>query len=109
MLIEFIGTPGAGKTTLMREAAGFLAARGFRPMTVVEAARPCAARTALGKAVLRLTSPALHRALLWQVFYLLSALHRIGFCLRHLALVRLVLASQLRRPSSADVRRRRVL
>jgi len=109
MIIEFIGTPGAGKTTLMREAVRFLEGRGFRPLTVVEAARPCAGRTALGKTVLRLTPPSLHRALLWQVFYFFSLLHRIGFCFRHLALVRRVLASQLRRPSTADVRGRRVL
>jgi len=109
MIIEFIGTPGSGKTTLMREAARFLEGRGLRPVTIIEAARPCAGRTLLGQVLLRLTPPSLHRALLWQVFYFLSILHRIGFCLRHLALVRVVLATQLRRPSAADVRGRRVL
>ena len=109
MIIEFIGTPGAGKTTLMREAAKLLEERALRPRTVVDAARPFAERTAWGKVVRRLTPRSWHRPLLWQVFYVLSVLHRIKFCARHSALVRLVLGTQLRRPASANVRGRRVL
>ena len=101
LIIEFIGTPGAGKTTLVPAAIEALQEQGIRARTVVEAARPYAQRTLPGKAVSWLTPPALHRPLLWQVFYSLSLLNRFKFFLKNPRLVRQVLAAQIRRPIPA--------
>ncbi len=109
MIVEFIGTPGAGKTTLLPAVTEYLQEQGICARSVVEAARPYAQRTLLGAAVSRLAPPALRRPLLWQVFYHLSALYSIRFCVKHAKLIRQVLGSQKSRPVSADVRERRVL
>ncbi len=105
MVIEFIGTPGAGKTTLLPIVAEYLQERGIRARSVVEAARPYAQRTFLGRAVSRLVPQSLRRPLLWQVFYYLSALYRLRFFTKHPRLIRQVLSSQKRRPIPVDARR----
>lgn len=105
MIIELIGTPGAGKTTLAPAVIAELGTRGLRASTVLEAARPFVQRTLPGAAVARLAPPRLRRALLWQVFYQLSAAHRLRFCARHHRLIRHVLRAQRRRPIPAEERR----
>jgi thymidylate kinase len=109
ILLEFIGPPGAGKTTLLPAAAEALADRGLSVFTVAEAARPFARRTWPGAAVARLAPKRWRGPLLWQTFYRLSVLDRFRFCAGHKRLLRLVLASQWRRPAAADARQRRVL
>ena len=42
MVIEFIGAPGAGKTTLIPTVANICRTRGICARTVVDAARPSA-------------------------------------------------------------------
>jgi len=78
MIVEFVGTPGAGKTTLVPAIIDFLREKGLCGFTVLEAARPYAQRTWLGKTISLLPS-VLQRPLLWQVFYWLSARHRLQF------------------------------
>lgn len=98
MIVEFIGTPGAGKTTLLPVVADFYDAQGMRAYTVVEAARPFAARTVFGKVVRRLAPARWRRQLLWQVFYQLSRLYRLSFLARHWQLVWMVVRFQYQRP-----------
>lgn len=105
MIIEFIGTPGAGKTTLLPTVVDYLGERGIRARSVVDAARPYAERTLLGKAVSRLSPPGLRQPLLWQVFYYLSVLYRLKFFAQHPRLIWQVSSSQRRRPIPADARR----
>lgn len=104
MIIEFIGTPGAGKTTLMRAAAESLGARGYHAWAANDAARPVAARTVPGRAVAALPSR-WQRPLLWQLFYATARLERVRFYFRHRELVRRVRADQRRRPLAAADRR----
>lgn len=109
MIIEFIGGPGAGKTTLIPTVIESLQERGIKAYTVVDAARPYARRTVWGKLVGHLAPPSLRRPLLWQIFYRLSALYRLKFLLKHPRLIWRVWRSQWRRPAAADARRRKVL
>ena len=109
MVIELIGTPGAGKTTLIPAIVGSLRERGIEAFTVVDAARPYAQRTFWGKVVHSLAPRSLHRPLLWQLFYRLSTLYRLLFAIKHPRLIWQVLSSQLQRPEAADVRQRKVL
>lgn len=108
MIVEFIGAPGAGKTTLMATAMEFFREQGLKPYTVVEAARPFAQRTHIGK-IIALTPTSIRRPLLWQLFYRLSALRRWHFRRDHEALLDHVLAAQVGRPAEADVKKRKVL
>lgn len=98
MIIEFIGAPGSGKTTLLPVVIDHFNSLGYNAYTVVDAARPLAARTFLGKAVNHLLPPNLRRPLLWQVFYQLSKLYRIRFILRNWKLVWSVWSHQKSRP-----------
>jgi hypothetical protein len=105
MIVEFISTPGAGKTTLLPVVREHFNRLGYSAATVVEAARPFAGRTELGKTVNRLAPPALQRPLLWQVFYYYSRLHRSRFQAAHPDLTQTVLDFQRRRPISRPDRR----
>jgi thymidylate kinase len=109
MIIEFIGAPGAGKTTLMPTVIGFFQERGFDTFTVVEAARPFAQRSTIGQAIQALTPASWRRPLLWQLFYRLSGWQGRRFRQKHRQLMQYVLASQAHRPLAADVRQRQVL
>jgi broad-specificity NMP kinase len=96
--VEFVGTPGAGKTTLSNELVSLLKEEDIDASTVIGAAREHACRTVPGQAIVRLLPYALRRAFLWQLFYLLSILHIAPFTLQHFRLVRFVLRTQLARP-----------
>lgn len=109
MIVEFIGAPGAGKTTLIPAVVETLQTMGFRALTVVDASRSFASRTILGKTINRLSPLSWRKPLLWQVFYCLSILYRLKFCIRHPKLVWTVFHTQWQRPKSADVRQRKVL
>jgi thymidylate kinase len=109
LIVEFFGTPGAGKTTLLKAARTIFQENGFHAYSVVEAARPFARRTLLGKAVHLLSPAPYRRQLLWQVFYYASLLDRLKFRNRHPQLIRYVSKSQKLRPVEAAIRERRVL
>lgn len=105
MIVELIGAPGAGKTSLVPTVAAHFAELGLNARTVVEAARPCARRTLLGAALASLAPPRLERALLWQLFYQSSRGYRLRFFARHPRLIGHVLRSQRRRPIPPEERR----
>jgi hypothetical protein len=108
MIVELIGPPGAGKTTLLPMVAAFFQELGLGAFSAVDAARPCARRTLPGAAVTHLSPQALHRPLLWQVFYRLSTMYRLKFIATHPQLTWRLARLQRQRPADADVRRRRV-
>lgn len=108
MIIEFIGAPGAGKTTLMPTVMAFFQEQGLQAYKVVEAARPFAQRTPIGK-LIALAPAAWRRPLLWQLFYRLSAWRRRHFRRQHSQLMAHVLQAQIGRPAEADVAQRKVL
>jgi thymidylate kinase len=105
LIVEFIGIPGAGKTTLARELVEILRERGIAAATVVDAARRGVSRTYLGRAAARAAPRSLRSGLLWQVFYVLGALNAVAFARERLRLVRTVLGGQLRRPIPAGTKR----
>ncbi|HSL45274.1 MAG TPA: phosphotransferase [Anaerolineales bacterium] len=109
LIVEFFGTPGAGKTTLMKAAREIFEKEGLRAYSVVEAARPFARRTLLGKIVNRFAPARLRNPLLWQVFYFTSLAYRLEFQREHRQLIEYVSESQKHRPAEAAIRERRTL
>lgn len=105
LVVELVGTPGAGKTALSFELVRQLRGLGFDAATILEAARPHAARTVLGRAVARVAPRSWRRPLLWELFYVLGALEAVAFALERRRLARLVLRGQFRRPISRSMKR----
>jgi thymidylate kinase len=100
MIVEFIGVPGAGKTTLMPVVSAHFKEQHFQAYTVLGAARPFAARSLLGKIVCLMTHGKLERFLLWQVFYTLSYIYRLSFYRQNPILMQSVQDFQKGRPIS---------
>ena len=100
MIIEFIGVPGSGKTTLMPVLKDFLNENGYRAYPVLEAARPFAQKTIPGKVAGALFPGRLRRAALWQIFYLNSFSQRRVFAKNNRDLMEVVLPYQSNRPLS---------
>jgi Ser/Thr protein kinase RdoA (MazF antagonist) len=109
IVVEFLGVPGAGKTTLMEAARKFFHEEGFRAYSAVDAARPLAQRTAVGRFVTRFVPARFRKQVLWQAFYYNSFFYRFKFIRRQFRLYQFVLRSQWRRPPESAVRERRVL
>lgn len=97
MIVEFVGTPGAGKTTLATALVTLLEERGIAAADVVGAARGHVRRTRVGRVIARSAPPRLRDLLLWQAFYLLGVAHAVRFGIERPTLVRHALRSQLRR------------
>ena len=108
MIIEFIGTPGSGKTSLLHTAVESLREAGMRPFTVVEASRVFAARTTVGKVVQVIAPASIRQQMLWQVFHSLSSLKRVRFKQEHHQLFTLIARWQSDRPEDAGAQQRRV-
>lgn len=105
MIVEMLGSPGAGKTSLLPAAREFFNRQGLRAFTVVEAARPLAARTRLGRLVCRWFPEPLKGFLLWKIFYINSRRYQQIFRRHYPRLVESVLGFQSERPISAYDRR----
>ena len=104
-VVELVGTPGAGKTTLARDLILHLAASGYASTTVLDAARRHAARTPAGRLVARATRGRVRRALLWQVFYAYGVAHAVASAREERALTRFVRSTQRDRPIARRMRR----
>lgn len=109
LVIEFLGTQGSGKTSLLPTVVAFFKEQGVQARTPTEAARPYAKRTWLGKIVSALSPSALREPLLWQVYYRMSMLARLEFNRKYRSLARFVLKTQRSRPNAASVKERRIL
>lgn len=108
MIVEFVGPPGAGKTTLIPTARSFFREQGILAYTVVEAARPITARTLSGRLLCRVSPSSLEGPLLWRLFLFLSFLYRLRFMAAHASLVRKIMRWQAQRPADANIRQRKV-
>jgi RecA/RadA recombinase len=97
MIVEFVGTPGSGKTTLATALLALLEERKVAAANVVGAARDRVRRTRPGALLARRTPSPVRDVMLWQAFYVLGVVNALGFSLEHLALVRHAVRSQLRR------------
>lgn len=102
MIVEFIGTPGAGKTTLLPVVSSYLSERGYKASSVLDAARPFAARTLSGKAAQKIFPVRFLKPVLWQIFYLYSYFHRRKFLRNHPTLMNTVRLHQEERPITED-------
>lgn len=109
MVIEFIGTPGSGKTTFLPVLYAHLEATGLKPYSVLDAARIFASRTIPGKLVQQVAPESLKKPLLWQVFYLFNKIYRVKFRFRHSKLVQEVHKAQASRPNQQDIKNQRIL
>jgi thymidylate kinase len=98
LIVEFVGTPGAGKTTLCNELVSLLQEDDIDASTIIGAAREHGLRTVAGQVIVRFMPHSFRRAFLWQLFYLLSILHIAPFTLEHFRLIWFVLRTQLGRP-----------
>ena len=97
MIVEFVGTPGVGKTTLATALVAMLDERGIAATDITGAARDHVRRTRPGHLIDRGAPPWARDLLLWQVFYLLGVAHAVRFEVERPALARHAVRSQLRR------------
>jgi hypothetical protein len=97
MIVEFVGTPGAGKTTLATALLALLEERKVAAANVVGAARGHVRRTRPGALLARAAPSPVRDLILWQAFYVLGVVHAVGFAFEHPALVGHAVRSQLRR------------
>lgn len=97
MIVEFVGTPGAGKTTLATALVALLDERGITAADTTGAARDHVRRTRPGHLIGRRAPPWARELLLWQAFYLLGVAHAVRFGIERPALARHAVRSQLRR------------
>ncbi len=104
MIVEFIGTPGSGKTTLVPVLANIFAEYNYIARTIVEASRPVVSRTFPGSVINKLAPISLRDPVLWQLFYNRSYFSRKGFSKAHPALVSHVRNTQRARDIPADER-----
>jgi len=94
MIVEFIGTPGSGKTSLLPVLAKIFTEHNQVARTVVEASRPVVSRTKFGKSITRFSPNFLRDPLLWQAFYWMSYLSRRNFSIERPELVNHVRTTQ---------------
>jgi hypothetical protein len=109
LVIEFLGAPGAGKTSLRATATDACAAAGLTGSTVVAAARELASRTLIGRFARALPSGGQRSRVLWAIFRWSSSTAAVRHAAVTWPLVWRVLGSQRGRPAEADARDRRVL
>ena len=104
-VVEFVGTPGSGKTTLSREVVEQLRGQGLRASTIIGSARPRARDTFPGRMVARVTRGRIADSLLWLTFYGYASADAVAFAMERPELARLVATSQRRRPLSSAMKR----
>lgn len=109
MIVEMLGAPGAGKTTMVTAVEEGCRAAGRTPFTIERAARCFAARTVLGRLASCVLPHRFERRAQWAVYRLASGWHTLRFAFVHRRLTRYLLASQRGRPAAADAKGRRVV
>ncbi|MDQ5815016.1 MAG: hypothetical protein M3516_01790 [Actinomycetota bacterium] len=105
LVIEFVGVPGAGKSTLVRETVRILRSRGIEAGTMIDHARGHVARTSLGRVVSKVKPQRFRDACMWQLFLLLAARDALGFARERASLSRSVMRMQRGRPISLPMKR----
>jgi len=94
MLIEFLGAPGTGKTTLASMVTHFLQEQGLSALTIGDAVPLCAARTLWGKAMSSVMSHSWQSSAWWRVYSYTSSCYRIQFAVENYAFWRYVVKLQ---------------
>ena len=100
MIVEFIGAPGSGKTTFLPHLKDYFIEKGYSADAFLDAARPMASRTGLGKIAAAVLPAKLERFILWQIFYASTIIHRKEFAKQHQSLMETVIPYQANRPIS---------
>jgi adenylate kinase len=98
MLVEFLGVPGTGKTTLTSMVVQNMQAWGVQSLSVIGAIRVYAARTLRGRLICRFVPGSLQRPALWRVYSWFRPLYRLQFAGEHPEFWRYVARSQQERP-----------
>lgn len=106
-VIELVGIPGAGKSTVARELCRQLEAAGRTPLVLPEAGRQAARRSRLGR-MLGASSPRWGPRIAWKVFQFERLARGLGFLVARPVFGFRLVAGQARRPPAAR-RGRRVL
>lgn len=109
VIIEMLGAPGAGKTTMIGAVEDGCRDAGRTPFTIERAARRFAARTLPGRLASRVVPDRFDRRAQWAVYRLVSGWHTVRFAVVHRRLALYLLHSQRGRPAAADARGRRVV
>lgn len=105
MIVEFIGAPGSGKTTFMPYVKDYFTEKGYSANAILDAARPFATRTGLGRIAAAVLPAKLQRFILWQIFYVSTIVHRNAFTQHNQLLMETVIPYQSNRQiSKADKR-----
>lgn len=108
LVIEMLGAPGSGKTTLEPAIEEACRSRGLTPLRAPQAGRLLASRSLLGRVAQRVV-PARHaKRALWPVFVSLSYVHGLALVASQPRLG-LTLLAQRRRPPGAMAGERRVV
>lgn len=107
-LIELVGLPGSGKTTVARLLREELTAVNLDPLSLPEAGRTLASRSWLGAILADLPGRSGDR-LAWKLFEIERLTRGIGFLLVHPGFAVRLLLGQVRRPKAAHARARRVV
>jgi hypothetical protein len=97
LVVELVGVPGAGKTTIGHELVDLLASRGVRCGSLVAAGRAHAASGPLGRIVTGSRPGRARRFAQWRLFTLRGTLDVVPFSIAHRDLVRRVALAQLGR------------
>jgi len=99
MIIEFLGTSGVGKSTLIPVLIEFLRDDGLPAMTAIEAIHFYMRKTCVGRLVCCLMPPALQGPILWRVFsWFILKFSIAKFAMENPRLTSYVVESQLHRP-----------
>lgn len=107
LVVEMMGTPGAGKSTVARLLQAALSDLGVSVLRSPGSGPEAVARSGAGAIVARLARGRLGEAVVWRVFAFQRLLRGIGVIATRPGLVRILLSSQFSRPVSARVRQRR--
>jgi AAA domain len=78
-VVELVGTPGAGKTTLAVEIVELLRGEGVEAATIIDAARRHTERTRVGRMLVSGTPRRWRRPVLWLLFYVLGLCNAVAF------------------------------
>lgn len=109
MIVDFIGAPGAGKSTLKHTVVDFFNRRGICANLVKQAGKESAKKTFPGQIITKIFPESLHAPILWRMYYPRTVVSRIPFVLRHRQLIQLIVQTQSQRPKEAELQRRRVI
>ncbi len=107
IVVELMGTPGAGKSTVARALQVALSELGVAVLCSPESTPEVAARSGLGALAARLASGRPGEILNWRIFAFERWLRGISVLLARPGLVRILLSSQILRPAAAQAAPRR--